>query len=265
MDGQRAGRLVLLGVLVLLGTVTAHLAVDQFGGPVVGALAEGAQDIGIAPPAPLTLEAWYTFDSSDPTAVYDRTNRSRDLELRGPQRVNASRPGVEGQETVLSFAAGDSAYEAPSGMISEDVAISFWFRPGNWSGDEWDGNVMWQLAEDAVNFRIVGGKPDTSLVFQRIGTNGTSINLYSRYRGWRTDEWYHIVVQQYDDRWELYIDGELDAQKVTPMDPAMSSTGFELGSANGRFDGMLDDVRVYSGAPLTPEQIAALRDGERIT
>lgn len=265
MDGQRAGQGILIAVLVVVGLVTAHLAVDRFGAPVRQTLTEGVQSLGGSSTA-LTLEARYTFESSIPTTVYDRSSTSRNLELRGPQRVNVTYPGTNGTDgTGLDFAAGDSAYVAPSGMISEDVTVSFWFRPGNWSGDEWEGNLMWQLAEDSVNFRIVGGKPGSSLVFQRIGANDTAVNMYSQYRDWDMDEWYHIMVQQYDDQWELYIDGELDRQKESDIEVAMSSTGFELGSSEGRFDGVLDDVRIYSGVPLTPEQVGTVMERDLIT
>lgn len=257
--------MVLIAVIVVVGLVTTHLAVDRFGAPVSQTITEGVQSLGGAPPA-LTLEARYIFDARDPTTVYDRSGTSRHLELRGPQRVNVTHPGTNGTDGAgLDFSSGDSAYVEPSGMISEDVAVAFWFSPGNWSGDEWEGNLMWQLAEDSVNFRIVGGKPGAPLVFQRIGSNGTSVNLYSRYQAWEMDEWYHITVQQYDDQWEMFIDGRLDSQQETAIDVTMSSTGFELGSSEGRFDGVLDDVRVYSGTPLTPEQIGAVRAGDRIT
>jgi len=266
MDGQQAGRVTLLAVLVLLGAVTAHLAVDRFGGPVSQALSAGVERIGVTGDGPLTLEAWYTFESLAPATVYDRSNSSRDLEIRGAQRINVTHPGSTGQtEPGMRFIAGDSAFVGPSGMISEDVAVSFWYRPGNWSGDAWTGNIMWQLAEDAVNFRLVGGKPGTPIIFQRMDTNGSTIDLKSEKQDWEQERWYHIVAQQYDDRWELYVDGQLVGEKQAAIDVAMSSTGFELGSSDGSLEGVLDDVRVYSGAPLTQDQVRSVMSGERVT
>ena len=73
-------------------------------------------------------------------------------------------------------------------------------------------------------------------------------------------EWYHVAGTHDGTTMRLYVDGvEIGSRAVSGT--VATGTGVQINSGNERFDGLLDDVRVYDRA-LSPCEIALLAAGD---
>ncbi|MBN2021570.1 MAG: LamG domain-containing protein [Pirellulales bacterium] len=167
--------------------------------------------------------------------------------------------------------------------IMSDLSMAFWLKPtgtgsakyGPLAGKNQSGGA----ANDAYFTDIVYTKSVTDAVVPAgtiefaITENGAITVLRSNTAlALDDDAWHHVAVT-YDagSRMAVYIDGVLDGELTLEVPTWCASTlyPFTLGNLgvgssvdNYCFNGLLDDVRVYTGV-LTPEEIADLFGHDR--
>ncbi|MBN1909176.1 MAG: PEP-CTERM sorting domain-containing protein [Pirellulales bacterium] len=162
--------------------------------------------------------------------------------------------------------------------ITGDLSMAFWLKPTGTGSAKYGAllgkNQSGGADEDAYFADIVYTRSVTNAVVPEgtiefaITENGANNVLRSATAISIDDEAWHHVAVTFDagSRMALYLDGQLDAELILDVPSACVSTlsPFTLGNLgvgssvdNYSFDGLLDDVRVYTGV-LTPEEVAAL-------
>ncbi|MGC9319202.1 MAG: FAD-dependent oxidoreductase, partial [Armatimonadota bacterium] len=88
---------------------------------------------------------------------------------------------------------------------------------------------------------------------------GEPVRLTSAAAEWEIGRWHHLVGTFDGAAMCLFIDGTEDAgspqQQRGPIDITMADVALGPGDGHGRFEGSIDEVRIYDRA-LTPEEIA---------
>jgi len=162
--------------------------------------------------------------------------------------------------TALDFDGANDYVNLGGKDFDGSLTIAGWFRTNtvasgtkcivaNCSGDGGRNDVTLEINRTA-------GRISTAWGNVVIGTGSTSL---------AANRWYHAVVVRGGSSgnwdWRLYLDGALDASGSTATDPNGSTEGTaigRLGAYNGfYFDGLIDDVNIYSRA-LAPQEIATL-------
>jgi hypothetical protein len=121
------------------------------------------------------------------------------------------------------------------------------------AGDEWSLEIQTRIRENPGTVVFFAGKPNVQP--EALGrTNVCDGN------------WHHVVCIRTGKTLRIFVDGVLDGEITSDQIPEdiASSAPFQLGRfghhdgwANPRFEGFLDDVRIYNRA-LTKEEISAL-------
>ena len=80
----------------------------------------------------------------------------------------------------------------------------------------------------------------------------------------QTQQWYHIVITWQPNKQTIYVDTIKEAENTTvavadsiPNNPQPLRIGYEPDSANGYFNGIIQEVRIYD-RPLTENEIRQL-------
>ncbi|MBN1909175.1 MAG: LamG domain-containing protein [Pirellulales bacterium] len=164
--------------------------------------------------------------------------------------------------------------------LTGDLSMAFWMKPSGATANNRYGPLVGKNqsggpTNDAYFTDIVTGRSvsgDTNIPAGTIEFGITEGGVNTLLRSSSTlavneGDWRHIaVVFEAGSRMAIYIDGQLDAELTTGVPTACASTTYPFGLGNlGQgsstdaycYNGMLDDVRVYSGA-LTQAQIAAI-------
>lgn len=185
--------------------------------------------------------ARYPLDGSGPYAN-DTTGHDLHGVLQGdPQRVTGHR------DRGLLFDGNDD-HVTVDGFpdLDQDITVAAWIR----TSDSGSGNVIAADDENDGGWYVSVGDAGPGLVRFRVRGVGTLDGST------RVDDgaWHHVVAVRDDTngRHAIYVDGELDASTSvsgTPSDDAGPvSIGGETdasGDTGRRFEGTLDDVRIY--------------------
>jgi hypothetical protein len=141
-------------------------------------------------------------------------------------------------------------------VVDADRTISCWFKTSDFTGvnhplvmtGTYSSNNLFGLS------RLSGSPTKLSVWGHSHDVTGTTTLI--------ANEWYHAVVT-YDSAsstLKTYINNELDLNQTT-TDYNTSGTTIEVGSVNsgvnGRFNGIIDDVRIFNTA-LTADQVQVL-------
>jgi hypothetical protein len=120
-------------------------------------------------------------------------------------------------------------------------------------GEDWSLEVQTRVRENPGTVVFFAGK--SNLQPEALG----SVNVCD-------GNWRHVLCIRAGNTLRVFVDGKLDAEQTSPQIPEdiASSAPFQLGRfghhdgwANPRYEGLLDDVRIYNRA-LTREEIKAL-------
>ena len=146
----------------------------------------------------------------------------------------------------------------PQELKLSTFSLSYWFKPGNWTGSSWQGTHIRKYGTGAGRpYWTYGAKPGSVLVFEMRGDDGIYHALTGIKNDWDMNQFYHIVAE-YDNSgglWKIYVDGELDNSKTEQISPSITDGNFFVGS--GFFDGFIDELRVYDRI-LSEEEIQAI-------
>jgi hypothetical protein len=129
--------------------------------------------------------------------------------------------------------------------------------PGNtWAQLVGKGNSAWGIerysSTNTLSFSTRAPSSDHHLV--------GSTNVFD-------GQWHHIVAVYDGSQKTLYVDGVVDAQ--APSSETISTNdrdvrlGYNSEYTSGQYDGLLDDVRIFS-QPLSPTQVTQILSGSSL-
>jgi len=181
------------------------------------------------------LEAEWLFDSVSGATTYDTSGNNHTGTITTPLPV----AGIFGN--ALSFA-GSSWVEVGPMDISNAITVSAWINPsvagqGGFIIGKLPVNSQWE-------FMLEGG-----LIIWR---GGATVNNNASCPEPSINTWHHVVGTQLGTQASIYIDGH---RCVTATIPAIGNAvgNVEIGTFGPgayRFNGLIDQLRVYSGSLL---------------
>jgi hypothetical protein len=129
----------------------------------------------------------------------------------------------------------DYEYGRSDPVIS--INLGCWERPGQY---RWDCGYPWSIAN-----RVAGHHADT-------------IEWTGRWNHWAFTKDIRVTSNGQKGRMEIYLNGRLYDSRTGTNSPITDLKSFEIGSGwYGRYDGLLDDFRIYNYA-LSPAEVAWL-------
>jgi len=205
------------------------------------------------------LVGWWNFDN-EPVA-----NQFRDISGGGntgacsapacPTSVDGV-PGTRG--TALRFDGVDDHVSVPHSVSLNPVHITM----GMWVKFNKIPYTNQIALNKEIQYRLIAGDVDATRVSIRYQTIATGW-------GWGTfvgntvlvaGVWYHVVATYDGSKWVLYLNGQPDGSKVESGNLVSTTNALFFGSrmvGSNLFDGLIDDVRIYSRA-LTASEIQTL-------
>jgi hypothetical protein len=200
------------------------------------------------------------FNEGSGSIAHDSSGHGNDCTL---QAGITSEDWVDGKfgGAINPDGASDEYGECPSSISFDDeLTFSAWINADllgqraiiskmswNSSSMKWHGAFLLIRNDDTVGFILADGTTQIELGSPTVLTTG---------------QWYHVAGTYDGSRGALYVDGELVASVTTSVfdDPGAwypLSLNRWPGWHEGRFDGTMDEVRVYKRA-LSSEEIAKL-------
>lgn len=146
----------------------------------------------------------------------------------------------------------------PQSLKLPTLSVSYWFKPGNWTGASWQGTHIRKYGTGASRpYWTYGARPGSPLTFEMRGDDGIYHYLTSIKTNWDINQFYHIIVEydNYGGLWKIYVDGELDNSKTEQISPSETDGNFFVGS--GFFDGVIDELRIYNRI-LSEEEVQTI-------
>jgi hypothetical protein len=204
---------------------------------------------------PSLIGCWKLDEGYGTTAIDDSGHGNHGHFVGDPQWV----AGYDGY--ALEFDGSGDFLDCgadPSFEISDAVSITAWIKVavqgadhkvgGNQDGA--NGGYKMSVYNDMIEFEI--RTSSNSAVLNRSVVGGTVLEV---------DVWYHVagVYSLADGYIRTYVNGELDRQLLTTEELGASAGAFMIGcepfsSGQYNFNGVMDDVRLYSNA-LTQDEI----------
>jgi hypothetical protein len=209
--------------------------------------------------------AWWKLDETTGAEVADASGHNHPARIQGAAHWT---PGqgkfggafeLDGAETLLNC--GDAA----DFDFRDAFTVSLWIKPRDFKklpqtllakgGDAWDLQATGKKGE--ITFDLSGPQPTGK--DRRKGSRAVSK------RALDDGQWHHIAAAYDGQRIAIFVDGVLE-DSVTASGPvAMNTEPLSVGGIAGtpgqRFNGSVDDVRLYNRG-LTDQEIKALKDGK---
>jgi hypothetical protein len=204
----------------------------------------------VAAPADDLVGAW-SFDESSGSTVSDSSGHGNDGTITGAQRTSV---GVAGG--ALAFDGTDDRVEIPDSAsldLSEGMTVEGWVRPNVLAGgarplavkEDDDDEPLWGL--DAAN---TGGLP-SGQAFTDVARSAHGSTKVAP-----VPTWTHLATTYDGTQIRLYLNGRLvgSAAQRGPLATGPGPLRIGAGAWGERFDGLIDEVRVYDRA-LTAGEI----------
>ncbi|WP_440603394.1 LamG-like jellyroll fold domain-containing protein [Bacillus sp. GB_SG_008] len=209
---------------------------------------------------PAELAAHWKFDEGSGTTVGDASGKGNTGTLVNNPTWNSS--GKIGG--ALAFSGGSRAEFNSSATLNQtgDESVSFWFKT---SQPATSTTSIFRNSNRFTALQLVNGQARAAY-----WTNGSS-GYKALYFPWTYNDnnWHHYAAT-YDHAQglKIYVDGNLVASKATDVGPLPTVTSkIVLGATETggeAYNGLLDDVRVYSDA-LTQDEVRQLSDQQSPT
>jgi len=197
----------------------------------------------------------WSFDEGIGNIVHDTSGYGNNGTLSGssipsftedtPQKVIGTGSG----KRALSFnGAGyvDCGNGASLNITTSPITIEAWVKANDFGGADARDIVSKEISQTGYTLRLTGGTGNRAQIYF-FGVTGFQSNALLS-----TGVWYHLVGT-YDKTYvRLYINGNLDKSVAATGDINSSSVSVKIGAfgnLNFRFfDGLIDEVRIYSQA-----------------
>ncbi|MEM6468653.1 MAG: LamG-like jellyroll fold domain-containing protein, partial [Planctomycetota bacterium] len=226
-----------------------------------GSARDSNPDIGAyetSAPADITsnLVAHYEFEENGGSTIEDSTINDNDgSTVNSP--VWSGDSAVGGFSMDFSQDSGSNAYVSVSDDasidISADFSVAFWYN----SSDSSSG-IRQLIGQYSVGDGFFIAK-NSSNALQFVVDGDSSIVAHSYAGGWMADgNWHHVVATRSGDDFQLYVNGVGNTASTQTVGTV--STGEPLligGTDSSDFEGLLDEVRIYSRA-LSSADVTAL-------
>ncbi|MDH3728302.1 MAG: hypothetical protein OER77_12295, partial [Myxococcales bacterium] len=205
------------------------------------------------------LVGWYEFASDNAGLIPDSSGNGHD----GACSVGGTCPTfttVDGQPAGSYDFTGNGNYiELPNESafdFTTQFSVSLWMRSANppnaWAQLVGKGDSAWAIerrsSTNNVSFTTFAPGPDSM---------AGSTNVFD-------GQWHHIAVVYDGSQKILYVDGQVDAQKSYSSTVSQNDLNVRLGFNSeytvGQYDGLLDDVRIFSRPLSQPEVTAILNE-----
>lgn len=184
------------------------------------------------------LLGWWKFDETSGVTAADASGNNLDATVTGPTWTSGRMNGA------LDLGAADAlAMSGPTGDMTA-FTVAFWIKPRSRSdynqciGPSWSQFLFHTSSDGSIYCGIDQGSWSS-----RFTLPAGTLAL---------DAWQHFAFTYDAGAAEFYKDGQIQATS-TGMNAPTLWTGFSAGS----FDGLLDDLRIYSRA-LTSGEVAEL-------
>jgi hypothetical protein len=226
------------------------------------------------PPSPM---AHWRLDEGEGTAAYDSVG-DRQGRVRSPDWTDGKVNGALAFDGTWTYVVLPD--NEPVWLPQNDFTIAFWAyfeaRDAS-SGDELEMLFDFNYAASYNIYNEVGyclyRVFDTGqIVFGMITSEKSEEDLFTDTQ-FEDGRWYHIVAVRNGTSQELYVDGELDADRTCSGYPIAFTGDYDddkvsisrytirnLSGSHFQFKGKLDDIMLFDQA-LSPADVRRLRDG----
>ena len=233
------------------------------------------------------LVGHWTFDGPDLLQnVRDRSlqgNRGLFIPGASGNTSTTTAPGKIGQAFSFDGVDDKVAVDDSSSLDLTDFTISMWFkRKGTGTVGGFAG--CFSNGVEFLTSKGLGGGDNTGIdsnwalgVVQSTaklaacfeGTTGTDYILSAGATTILSDRWYHVVLTHTAASTVVYLDAVVDASRGTTANPANNNIKVGIGygtegassAADGLFNGLIDDVRIYNRALSAAEVLQLYRLG----
>jgi len=258
-------------------TNVSHQAIS---GWAIATILETGDSVSFAvtnPPAiGTTLIAHYTFDNSG-NIGQDTSGNGYDLDFNGADGVTFNSTAKAGAGAAYFDGFSYLSYSStPSNILSTlagDFSLSFWIQTtqndGNEDGEAYAGAGIVAADVPGSHYDVVPAALDGGEIGFNTGPYDDTLNSTVDLND---GHYHHVVItrQQATGEKRIYVDGRLNTTDFATMnplsDPHIVAVGCQIdasqsdpGSASfsGLFQGLLDDIQIYSGV-LSSNEVAQL-------
>ncbi|MFB6166979.1 MAG: LamG domain-containing protein [Candidatus Nanohaloarchaea archaeon] len=200
-----------------------------------------------------TMEAFWKLDRGSGQEVVDSSEHANNGTLGDSTASETSDPSWVGgiESTGLSFDGGDHVQVPGLATTSTTVSVTAWVKTSA-AGDR----TVVSIGDYVVLRGVVNGGSGEALYYDGTGYRSTSFSTNIS-----DGTWHHLayVVNSSSNEQRVYVDGSLEGSTSHAADVSYTGLGSDtyIGAetdGSNRWDGTIDDVRVYS-RELTGEEV----------
>jgi hypothetical protein len=204
------------------------------------------------------LVGWWKFDEASGTVAYDSSGNGNDGNLtNGPTWTNGKIGGA------LNFANANAFVNCGKGEsldLSGKATISSWImaNTGAPNGGILGKRGAYAIYWDADYESFPGGGVQSIIASSNYVEWGHGANTFA------SNIWFHILYLLEDSKEMFFINGNLVKESNIERSIPSSNLDFIIGKLDSyeRFNGLIDDVRIYDRA-LSAEEVQALYNLEQ--
>ncbi|RKY10123.1 MAG: hypothetical protein DRP66_00455 [Planctomycetota bacterium] len=207
------------------------------------------------------LVGWWKLDETSGTTANDSSGNDNHGTLKNMSGDEWTGGVIDG---ALEFDGNNDSVLAPSMAVPETAfTFALWFKPdADWSfasGTErfFDWMDAAGTSRPYWTFNMGGdGKIGLGVYIDGVKYN----NIKTTTSSWSSADWHHLAVTWDGTDFKVYVNAVQEGPAVTHSGSHFANSGLCIGKrreGTWRFDGLLDDVRIYNRA-LDADEIAAL-------
>ena len=196
-----------------------------------------------------SLVAHWPFDEVEGVVTPDVSGSGHEAVVTSAELVK----GVVGKAIRFDGRVSGVRCDSPVNLeLSDQLTLEAWVNPSARPSGGFPAVIR---RDGAYALRFSEGRLGFLLWF-----DGKVTSVVSRQTEWEPGRWYHVAGIYDGAEMRLFIDGQLDPYSPIPhtgqVDPSITAAG--IGSCLGRyaFDGVIDEVKVYTRG-LTEAEVAA--------